>query len=132
MEEIIGKSVLDFVHPDDREIVGKNMALRLANKKAAQGYEVRIATRKGEWRTVVIQAKNIVYDNEPAILSVLSDITEKRRSEKIQDAIYKISEAVHMSDDLPELYRSIHQVISGLMRADNFYIALFDQATSGC
>ena len=31
-----------------------------------------------------------------------------------------------MSDDLPELYRSIHQVISGLMHAGNFYIALFD------
>lgn len=127
LEEILGKSVLDFVHLADREIVGKNMALRLAKRQAAQGYEVRIATRKGEWRTVVIQAKNIVYDNEPALLSVLSDITEKRRSEKIQDAIYKISEAVHMSDDLPELYRAIHQVISGLMPAGNFYIALFDQ-----
>jgi two-component system cell cycle sensor histidine kinase/response regulator CckA len=127
LEELLGKSVLDFVHPADREIVGKNMALRLADKQAAQGYEVRVASRNGEWRTVVIQAKSIVYDNEPAFLSVLIDITEKRRSEKIQDAIYKISEAVHMSDDLPELYCAIHQVISGLMPAGNFYIALFDK-----
>jgi len=127
LDEIIGKSILDFVHPADQEIVRKNMALRLAKRQAAQGYEVRIATRKGEWRTVVIQAKNIVYDNEPAVLSVLTDITEKRHSEKIQDAIYRITEAAHMSDDLPELYRSIHQIISGLMCTENFYIALFDQ-----
>jgi two-component system cell cycle sensor histidine kinase/response regulator CckA len=129
LKELLGKSVLDFVHPADREIVRKNMALRLADKQAAQGYEVRVASRNGEWRTVVIQVKNIVYDNEPAFLSVLSDITEKRRSEKIQEAIYKISEAVHMSDDLPELYCAIHQVISGLMPAGNFYIALFDQGS---
>jgi PAS domain S-box-containing protein len=56
LDELIGKSVLDFVHPADREIVRKNMALRLADKQAAQGYEVRTATRKGESRTVVIQA----------------------------------------------------------------------------
>jgi two-component system cell cycle sensor histidine kinase/response regulator CckA len=126
-DELVGKSVLDFVHPADRETIEKNMALRLPNKRAAQGYETRIATRKGEWRTVVIQAKKIVYDNEPAILAVLSDITEKRRSEIIQDAVYKISEATQMAEDLPELYRSIHQIISGLMRTENFYIALFDQ-----
>ena len=129
LDELIGKSVLDLVHPDDRKIVGKNMTLRLASKQAAQGYEVRTATRKGKFRTVVIQAKNIVYDNESAILAVLSDITEKRRSETIQDAIYKISEATQLADNLPELYRSIHKIISGLMRTENFYIALFDPAS---
>ena len=105
------------------------MALRMANKPAQQGYEIRIITRTGELRTVVIQAKNIIYDNEPAILSVLNDTTDQRRSEIIQDAVYKISEATQMADDLPELYRSIHQIISGLMRTENFYIALFDQVS---
>ncbi|TFG80680.1 MAG: hybrid sensor histidine kinase/response regulator [Chrysiogenales bacterium] len=127
LEEVLGKSILDFIHPADREIVEKNMALRLANKQAAQGYEIRIATRNGEWRTVVIQAKKIIYDNEPAILSVLSDITDKRRSEIIQDAVYKISEATQLADNLPELYRSIHHIISGLMCTENFYIALFER-----
>lgn len=126
LDEIIGKPVLDFVHPSDREIVKKNMALRVAGKRAVQGYEVRTAFRKGESRTVVIQAKNILYDNEPAVLAVLSDITGKRRSEKIQDAIFRITEAVHVTDDLPELFASIHQVISTLMNAGNFYIALYD------
>ncbi len=129
LDEILGRKVMDFVHPDDREYVENNMNLRLANKAAAQGYEARIATRNGEWRTVVILAKIIIYDNEPAILAVLSDITEKRRSEKIQDAVYEISEATQMTDSLSELFHSIHQAISGLMRAENFYIALFDGAS---
>ncbi|MCX6554632.1 MAG: PAS domain S-box protein, partial [Candidatus Aminicenantes bacterium] len=129
LDEIIGLSVLDFVHPDDRGVVERNMAMRQAGGHAPQGYEVRVASRKGEWRTVVIQGKNIVYESEPAVLSVLSDITEKRHSEKIQDAVYRISEAAQMAGSLPELYHSIHQIISGLMRAGNFYIALFDQPT---
>ncbi len=126
VEDLNDLTILDNVHPDDREALTGNMALRQAGKNAPQEYEIRIATKGGEWRSMVVQAKNILYENEPAILTVLTDITEKRRSERIQNAIFHISEAVHMSDDLPELFRSIHQVISGLMQAGNFYIALFD------
>ena len=48
LDEIIGKSVLDFIHPDDREIVEKNMALRLADK--ACGPRVRSPHRRPERR----------------------------------------------------------------------------------
>ncbi len=129
LEGMIGKSVLDLVHPDDRETVEKNLVLRLANKPAAQGYEARVSGLSGEWRNAIIHVTSIMYDNEPAFMAVLSDITESKRSEKIQDTIYKISEAAHVSDDLPELYRAIHQIIFGLMPARNFYIALFDAET---
>jgi two-component system, cell cycle sensor histidine kinase and response regulator CckA len=125
-QEILGMSVLDFVHPDDRQTVRRNMSQRKASKLSPQGYEVRVAGKNGAWRTVVIQGKSIIYENEPAVLSVLSDITDKRRSEKIRDAVYKISEATQVTESLPELYYSIHQIISGLMCSENFYIALFD------
>lgn len=51
------------------------------------------------------------------------------RAEKIQAALYRISEAAHTSEDLNELYRLIHAVIGELMPAKNFYIALYDSTT---
>jgi PAS domain S-box-containing protein len=57
------------------------------------------------------------------------DNTERRRREKIQQATYRISEAVHAVDDLASLYRRIHEIITSLMPARNFYIALLDAAT---
>ncbi len=129
VEEIVGRSVLDFVLPADRGLVEKNMTLRLAGQEAPQDYDVRVVTRSGECRTVVIRAKNIVYEGQPSILSVLIDVTEKKRAEKIHGAVYKISEAAQAADDLPELIRSIHRVICGLMRAENFYVALFDETS---
>jgi len=56
------------------------------------------------------------------------DNTERRRREKIQQATYRISEAVHAAGDLNSLYRRIHEIISSLMPARNFYIALLDAA----
>jgi two-component system cell cycle sensor histidine kinase/response regulator CckA len=122
----LDSSLIELIHPDDRETVSRNMARRLAGKEVPSVYEIRAATRAGGWSTMVLHSGRITYKKKPATLYVLTDITEKKRSEKIQDAIYRISEAVHMSDNLPELFRSIHRTISGLMPADNFYIALFD------
>lgn len=57
------------------------------------------------------------------------DNTERKRREKVQQATYQISEAVHTADDLEHLYQRIHGIVKGLMPAENFYIALFDPAT---
>ena len=48
---------------------------------------------------------------------------------ELQKAMFQISEAAHAAGDLDSLYARIHQIISGLLAAKNFYIALLDPAT---
>lgn len=57
----------------------------------------------------------------------ITDTTERQRRDRVQQATYAISEAVHTVDDLDQLYQRIHWIVKGLMPADNFYIALLDQ-----
>lgn len=54
------------------------------------------------------------------------NITEQKRDEKIQKALYQISQAASSTKDLDDLYRSIHRVLNELMPAENLYIALYD------
>jgi len=54
------------------------------------------------------------------------EVSENKRMEKVNESILKISEAANSSKNLDQLFHSIHQVISNLMPADNFYIALYD------
>ena len=56
------------------------------------------------------------------------DITESRRSEKLQTALFRISQLSRESADLPAFYSSIHEVVGGLMDATNFYVAEYDAA----
>jgi two-component system cell cycle sensor histidine kinase/response regulator CckA len=58
------------------------------------------------------------------------DHAERERAEQLQAATYRISEAANAAEDLPQLFRAIHGIISELMPAKNLYIALQD-ATSG-
>jgi PAS domain S-box-containing protein len=54
------------------------------------------------------------------------DHTERERAERLQAATYRISEAAHAAEDLPQLFRAVHDIISELMPAKNLYIALYD------
>ncbi len=67
--------------------------------------------------------------DRPLVRASIIDNTERRRREQTQRAVYEISEAAHTEANLPRLYARIHDIIRGLMPADNFFIAVFDPIT---
>ena len=56
------------------------------------------------------------------------DVTRRYRGEIVRDAAYRIAVAAQRVGELPELCGAIHEVVRGLMPAENFYIALHDRA----
>lgn len=62
--------------------------------------------------------------------SLQKEITERTNAEQLQAALYRISELTASSRDMDSFYRAVHQVLSGLMPADNCYIALIDNERS--
>ncbi len=61
------------------------------------------------------------------LIGVGRNITLRKKNELIRDALYAISQYVLITKDMSMLYPKIHQVISKLMNAKNFYIALYDE-----
>ena len=53
--------------------------------------------------------------------------TEHARAEQVQTALYRIAETATAATDMPAFYAAIHEIVGGLMYADNFYIALYDR-----
>ena len=56
------------------------------------------------------------------------EIDRHRKSEILQSALYQISEKASQAEDLDGLYKAIHGIISSLLYARNFYIALIDNS----
>jgi PAS domain S-box-containing protein len=54
------------------------------------------------------------------------EASEAKRMERVNESIFQISEAANSAQNLQGLFHAIHQVISGLMPAKNFYISLYD------
>lgn len=61
------------------------------------------------------------------LLLFFNDITERKQAEKLEKAVYDISEAAHHSSSLDELYFTVHNIIKSVMPADSFFIALYNQ-----
>jgi len=74
-----------------------------------------------------VSLKLFRLEGKNLIQASIRDITERKRFEKVQSALYKISEAVNTTEDMQTLYATIHEVIKSLMPANNFYIALYDE-----
>src|SRR6266576_2417744 len=55
-----------------------------------------------------------------------SEATEREQAAQLQAATYRISEAANAAEDLPQLFRAVHDIITELMPAKNLYIALYD------
>jgi serine phosphatase RsbU (regulator of sigma subunit) len=58
------------------------------------------------------------------------NITAKKETEKIWEFLLKISEEAHKAENISELVKHIHKLLSELINARNFYICLYDEKTN--
>lgn len=63
--------------------------------------------------------------DEIAIFSY--DITERKQGERLQRALYSISEAAYFARDTSNLFRIVHKIIGRLLPADHFLLVLQDE-----
>lgn len=123
-EELIGSNMIELVHPDDREQTMET-AGDIMRGQPRMHFENRYVRKDG--RIVHIMWSARWSDSDGMRLAVARDITEIKRAQRMQNAVYRISEAAHAADDLHALYPHIRQVISELLPVDNFIVALYDQ-----
>ncbi len=125
----IGKNDHDFLPKEQADLAAAEDRKVLQGGGIAERDEEITTPHKGK-RTLHTRKIPILDENgQPLyLLGISEDITDRRRSEKVREAIYRISQAAHTTACLGDLYREIHAVLGQLMPAENFYIAFHDQA----
>ncbi len=118
--EAIDHLLLDrlfFSNPASRDVITARSGsiMRLRNFKIGK-----------EFRHLEIRLKNIEDGNLGNLtIAIIKDLTQQFKWQKTQEALIKISESVATSKDLSELLVQFHQIISQMMPASNFYVALY-------
>jgi PAS domain S-box-containing protein len=79
--DAVGRAVVDFVHPDSRAFVAGRLQ-ELAQGGEPGTNEVKLARRDGEPVVVEMTSHRVTYQGQPAIQTVFSDVTDRRRSEE--------------------------------------------------
>ncbi len=81
-DEVLGRSPLDFVHPDYHERITERIRRIQAMEQSLPPIEVKNTRLDGQILYTVGTGIPITYGSKPAILSVVLDITERVRAEE--------------------------------------------------
>ncbi len=83
-EEVIGKDVLEFIHPEHRAFIAER--IRQTTEKGVRNFrrESEILRLDGTTLPVEVAGTRFLYDGHPASHVFLRDITERKRAEEIQ------------------------------------------------
>ncbi len=80
--DLISKPFTEFIHPDDRDMVLDNHIRRIKGEEPLPQYEFRTIDDDGNIRWIQINTVLIDWEEKPAILNFLDDITEKKNIEE--------------------------------------------------
>lgn len=102
-EEIIGKSIMDFVHPDYHELVQKQIHQINNRKNFLPFFEYKVILPKGTVMTVEATSSIFTYQGQPAVQIILRDISQRKQMEKaLQKSEEKLKKKVNYLNTLIE------------------------------
>ncbi|MDX2441091.1 MAG: PAS domain S-box protein, partial [Desulfobacterales bacterium] len=79
--DLMSRSFIEIVHPDDRQMVKQRYLERLNTQKCTGAYELRILTKDGSIKWFESRADIIDWEGKTATLNVLTDITDRKLAE---------------------------------------------------
>lgn len=124
-QELVGRDPLEFVGPEELQSIlelltrveaGELMPTRQFNLRRTDGARIQVE----------VVSRQVKFGDKPAVQSLIRDVTERKRAERSQAAIYRIADASARAESLFELLEAVHSAVGDLMDARNFFIALKD------
>ena len=128
--EFLGKKGFEFVHPDD-ELAGHRLFEDvLSAPGGSRTGEFRVRAKNKSWKKLEITATNLLGDGAiRAVIVNFRDTTERSRAEAERLVMIEIIQALNLTSNLDELLERMHGALKSVVRAENFFIALHDDAT---
>jgi len=117
--DLEGKPFIDFVWPEDRELLIANYRKRIAGETVRDAYDCRIIGAGGRLTWIFLSAAVIRWKGKPATLNLLTDITERKQAE--EEVRRKAKELQEKNDELTRFTHAVaHDLRSPLVTIQTF------------
>ncbi|HML75780.1 MAG TPA: PAS domain S-box protein [Anaerohalosphaeraceae bacterium] len=81
-DELFGRPILDFIHPQSREQVRRELNSLYELQQIQSGHEVKFLRVDGTEIEVEIAASPLIYQGKPSAQIVFHDVTERKRQQE--------------------------------------------------
>ena len=123
-DEVIGRQVLELVHPDDHPKTLAAVA-RIVDGDEQRNFENRYLHKDGRIVHVSWSARR--SPDHRVRVAVAHDVTERKQSESRQAAVYAISDAAHAAIDVKTLCRRIDDILAPIVPFSDLCVVLHDE-----
>lgn len=79
-KNIIGRPFSDFMHIDYKDLIMENHMKRLRGENVPDRYDIKFIDRKKQLRWFEIKSTVITWEGETAVMTFVSDITDRKRT----------------------------------------------------
>jgi two-component system, cell cycle sensor histidine kinase and response regulator CckA len=98
-DELVGKPVLDFTAPEDRDFLKQRQLDRMSGKEVPPQFQLRVITKNGNQKWFQIWSTVIEDEEGPVILSNVVDSTESKQAQRaLQDSQQRLELALLGAD----------------------------------
>lgn len=106
--ELLGKNIIELMVPREyHELLGRMLKISETGE-----YEIVGISKTGEQRPLLISSRNIYWDNKPARVTLLKDISEKKNMEKKIYAVMVEAEEKERARYAKELHDGLGPLLS--------------------
>ncbi|MGA2979801.1 MAG: PAS domain S-box protein [Terriglobales bacterium] len=124
--EVAGRRLDEIIVPPDRyaETAWITECIKTQSKLSL---ETRRQRKDGTLVEVLLSTSPVTINSRRVgAYASYRDITEQKRAEELNAALYAIAARSQSAEDLQQFFAAIHNIVGQLMNARNFYIALYD------
>jgi PAS domain S-box-containing protein len=108
--ELVGRSVLDFIHPDSLPVVTERIR-QVGAGETAPLIEEKFVTLNGELRDVEVTAIPIIWEQAPAAQVIIRDISERKQGEALLAGEKRLLEMIATGVELKEILNALCLII---------------------
>ncbi len=103
-ELLLGRPLRDIIHPDDSDKVLRRLEQMRLTGKPVPVSEERFLRRNGEVVTLEVAKVPLIFDEEPAVVAIGRDVSERRHAEqRFRTAVESAPSGMVMSDESGEI-----------------------------
>ena len=127
--ELLGTSIFQFIHPEDRERLKASMEEAVRNQdEEVRTIEFRMVTRNGDVKYFEVN-RRLVFEGGRVLRNegIARDVTERRRSEEEREALQRLSQRLAEALSVEEIGRVVAEESRRLFGHDAFSLDLCDE-----